>query len=74
MPMKRITLFAMLFALLGVVAFAQNNQKGNAQSQRSAFKCIDRHALSAPRDWQRLKSYINGERVYLKGMEPKKDE
>lgn len=23
---------------------------------------------------QRLKSYINGERVYLKGMEPKKDE
>ena len=47
MPMKRITLFAMLFALLSVVAFAQNNQKGNAQSQRSAFKCIDRHALSA---------------------------
>lgn len=45
--MKRITLFAMLFALLSVVAFAQNNQKGNAQSQRSAFKCIDRHALSA---------------------------
>ena len=45
--MKRITLFAMLFALLGVVALAQNNQKGNAQSQRSAFKCIDRHALSA---------------------------
>ena len=45
--MKRITLFAMLFALLGVEALAQNNQKGNAQSQRSAFKCIDRHALSA---------------------------
>ena len=45
--MKRITLFAMLFALLSVVAFAQNNQKGHAQRQRSAFKCIDRHALSA---------------------------
>ena len=30
--------------------------------------------LWIPRDWQRLKSYINGERVYLKGMEPKKDE
>ena len=30
--------------------------------------------LWVPRDWQRLKSYINGERVYLKGMEPKKDE
>ena len=27
-----------------------------------------------PRDWQRFKSYINGKRVYLKGMEPKKDE
>ena len=29
--------------------------------------------LWIPRDWQKLKSYINGERVYLKGMEPKKD-
>ena len=30
--------------------------------------------LWIPRDWQKLKSYINGKRVYLKGMEPKKDE
>ena len=45
--MKRITLFAMLFALISVVAFAQNNQREDAQSQRSAFKCIDRHALTA---------------------------
>ena len=45
--MKRITLFAMLFALISVVAFAQNNQRENAQSQRSAFRCIDRHALAA---------------------------
>ena len=29
--------------------------------------------LWVPRDWQKLKSYINGDRVYLKGMEPKKD-
>ena len=29
--------------------------------------------LWVPRDWQRLKSHINGERVYLKGMEPKKE-
>ena len=27
--------------------------------------------LWIPRDWPRLKSYINGERVYLKGMKPK---
>ena len=26
-----------------------------------------------PRNWAKLKSYINGEEVYLKGMEPKKD-
>ena len=26
-----------------------------------------------PRDWASLKSYINGEKVYIKGMEPKKD-
>ena len=30
--------------------------------------------LWIPRDWQKLKSYINGKRVYLKGMELKKDE
>lgn len=24
-----------------------------------------------PRDWASLKSYINGEKVYIKGMEPK---
>ena len=30
--------------------------------------------LWIPRDWQKLKSYINGKRVYIKGMEPKKDE
>ena len=24
-----------------------------------------------PKDWQKLESYINGEKVYLKGMEPK---
>ena len=30
--------------------------------------------LWIPRDWQKLKSYINGKRIYLKGMEPKKDE
>ena len=45
--MKRITLFAMLFALISVVAFAQNNHREDAQSQRSAFKGIDRHALAA---------------------------
>ena len=27
-----------------------------------------------PRDWQKLKSYINGDRVYLKGMEQMKDQ
>ena len=27
-----------------------------------------------PRDWQRLKSYINGEKVFLKGMKPKEKE
>ena len=27
--------------------------------------------LWIPRDWPRLKSYINGERVYLKGIKPK---
>lgn len=27
--------------------------------------------LWIPRDWPRLKSYVNGERVYLKGMKPK---
>ena len=26
-----------------------------------------------PRNWAKLKSYINGEEVYLKGMEPKED-
>ncbi|MBO4549700.1 MAG: hypothetical protein J5733_03125, partial [Bacteroidaceae bacterium] len=26
-----------------------------------------------PKDWASLKSYINGEKVYIKGMEPKKD-
>lgn len=26
-----------------------------------------------PEDWQKLESYINGEKVYLKGMEPKED-
>ena len=26
-----------------------------------------------PRDWASLKSYINGEKTYIKGMEPKKD-
>lgn len=26
-----------------------------------------------PKDWQKLESYINGEKVYLKGMEPKED-
>ena len=26
-----------------------------------------------PREWWKLKSYINGEKVYLKGMEPKKN-
>ena len=26
-----------------------------------------------PRDWASLKSYINGEKVYIKGMEPKKE-
>ena len=26
-----------------------------------------------PQDWASLKSYINGEKVYIKGMEPKKD-
>lgn len=45
--MKRISLFTMLFALLGVVAFAQNSQKGDAQSQRPVFNCVDRHALTA---------------------------
>ena len=29
--------------------------------------------LWIPRDWQILKSYINGEKVYLKGMEPKEE-
>ena len=24
-----------------------------------------------PREWWKLKSYINGEKIYLKGMEPK---
>ena len=28
--------------------------------------------LWIPRDWPRLKSYVNGEMVYLKGMKPKK--
>lgn len=27
-----------------------------------------------PRDWEKLKSYINGEKVYLKGMKPKTEE
>ena len=27
--------------------------------------------LWIPRNWPRLKSYVNGERVYLKGMKPK---
>lgn len=27
----------------------------------------------APKEWLSLKSYINGEKVYIKGMEPKKD-
>ena len=45
--MKRITLFTMLFTLLGVVAFAQNSQKGVTQSQRPVFNCVDRHALTA---------------------------
>ena len=47
LPMKRITLFTLLFALLGVVAFAQNSQKGETQSQRPVFNCVDRHALTA---------------------------
>ena len=29
-----------------------------------------RGELWIPRDWPRLKSYVNGERVYLKGMKP----
>lgn len=26
-----------------------------------------------PKDWQKIESYINGEKTYLKGMEPKKE-
>jgi hypothetical protein len=26
-----------------------------------------------PDEWKSLKSYINGEKVYIKGMEPKKE-
>ena len=26
-----------------------------------------------PYDWEKLKSYINGKKVYLKGMKPKED-
>ena len=41
----------MLFALFGVMAFAQKDlgalPTGNAQSPSPAFKCIDRHASSA---------------------------
>ena len=65
--MKRITLFAMLFALISVVAFAQNNQRENAQSQRSAFRCIDRHALAA---WTK----VGIQSVYYGGGECNKSE
>ena len=26
-----------------------------------------------PRDWEKIKSYVNGEKTYIKGMEPKKE-
>ena len=48
--MKRITLLTILATLLSVAAFAQTylsaTQSGIAQSERAAFKCIDRHAPS----------------------------
>ena len=51
MPMKRITLLTLLFALFGVTTFAQRDlrlfQQENAQSPSPAFKCADRYALSA---------------------------
>lgn len=34
---------------------------------------ISRGAIWIPNDWLRLKSWINGEKVYLKGREPKED-
>ena len=34
---------------------------------------ISRGAIWIPYDWLRLKSWINGEKVYLKGREPKED-
>ena len=30
--------------------------------------------LWVPSDWEKLKSYINGEKVYLKGMKPTEDD
>lgn len=29
--------------------------------------------LWIPKDWPKLKSYVNGERTYLKGMKPEKN-
>lgn len=55
--MKRITLLTMLFALIGVSAFAQKDlrtlSQENAQSPSTTFKCIDRSGLpasKAPKD------------------------
>lgn len=65
-----------------------NNVKGNIlNGSDEFFLCCKReedgnyHILTlnskgvywVPRDWASLKSYINGEKVYIKGMEPKKD-
>lgn len=37
------------------------------------FTLHSRGTLWIPYDWEKLKSYINGKKVYIKGMEPQKD-
>ena len=59
---------------------------GNRMGSNGYYLCLMKdkegfHILSlrekgerwVPKDWQKLESYINGEKTYLKGMEPKEE-
>ncbi len=46
---------------------------GSDDSGFYILSLINRGAIWIPYDWLRLKSWINGEKVYLKGREPKED-
>lgn len=66
---------------LPVIVVGQNNKGEDAYYLSCKFEDNGYHIFSytvkgvgwVPREWASLKSYINGEKVYIKGMEPKKE-